>query len=57
MEEDHYIEWISMVSDEKECTVYLKSSENAEATFHYIPGSTLYAYCNKHSLWKKEVEQ
>ena len=45
-----------MVSDEKECTVYLKSSENAEATFHYIPGSTLYAYCNKHSLWKKEVE-
>lgn len=56
MEEDHYIEWISMVSDKKECTVYLKPGELAEAKFHYIPGSTIYAYCNKHGLWKKDVE-
>ena len=56
MEEDHYIEWISMVSDKKECTVYLKPGETAETKFHYIPGSTLYAYCNKHGLWKTEVE-
>ena len=56
MEEDHYIEWISMVSDKKECTVYLKPGETAETKFHYIPGSTIYAYCNKHGLWKKDVE-
>ena len=56
MEEDHYIEWISMVSDKKECTVYLTPGEVAEAKFHYIPGSTIYAYCNKHGLWKKDVE-
>lgn len=56
MEEDHYIEWISMVSDKKECTVYLNPGEVAEAKFHYIPGSTIYAYCNKHGLWKKDVE-
>lgn len=56
MEEEHYIEWISMVSDKKECTVYLKPGDIPEAAFKYIPGSTLYAYCNKHSLWKKEVE-
>ena len=55
MEEDHYIEWISMVSDKKECTVYLNPGEVAEAKFHYIPGSTIYAYCNKHGLWKKDV--
>ena len=56
MEEDHYIEWISMVSDKQECTKYFKPGEVAETKFHYIPGSTLYAYCNKHSLWKKDVE-
>ncbi len=56
MEEEHYIEWISMVSDEKECTSYLKPGMEAKAHFKYIPGSTIYAYCNKHELWKKEVE-
>lgn len=56
MEEEHYIEWISMVSDKKECTKYFKPGEKAETKFHYEPGSTLYAYCNKHELWKNEVE-
>lgn len=56
MEEEHYIEWISMVSDKKECTVYLNHGEEAKAHFKYIPGSTIYAYCNKHGLWKKNVE-
>ena len=28
----------------------------AEARFKYIPKSTIYAYCNKHGLWKKDVE-
>ena len=56
MEEEHYIEWISMVSDEKECTKYFKPGEEAKTYFEYIPGSTIYAYCNKHELWKKDVE-
>ncbi len=56
MEEDHYIEWISMVSDNKQCIKYFKPGDNAETKFHYIPGSTIYAYCNKHGLWKKDVE-
>lgn len=55
MEDEHYIEWISMVSDEKECTKYFKPGEVAETKFKYIPGSKLYAYCNKHGLWLKEV--
>lgn len=25
---------------------------NNETRFPYIPGSVLYAYCNKHGLWK-----
>ena len=56
MEEEHYIEWICMVSDKKECTKYFETGDMPETEFHYIPGSTLYAYCNKHELWKKDVE-
>lgn len=56
MEEDHYIEWISMVTDNKECTKYFKPGDVAETEFHYEPGAVLYAYCNKHELWSKEVE-
>lgn len=56
MEDDHYIEWISVVSEERECIRYFKPGENAETHFKYIPGSTLYAYCNKHGLWKADVK-
>lgn len=56
MEEEHYIEWIAMVSDKKECTKYFKPGEVCETHFKYIPGSTLYAYCNKHGLWKTDIE-
>lgn len=56
MEEDHYIEWISIVSEGKECITYLKPGMEAKAHCKYIPGSTIYAYCNKHELWKKDVE-
>ena len=34
----------------------LEIGKEAKVTFKYIPGSTLYAYCNKHGLWKKDVE-
>lgn len=56
MEEDHYIEWISIVFDGKEKTTYFKPGEEPVAHCKYVPGSTIYAYCNKHGLWKKEVE-
>lgn len=56
MEEDHYIEWISICSDKKEVTTYFKPGEEPVAHCKYIPGSTIYSYCNKHGLWKSEVE-
>lgn len=56
MEAEHYIEWISMKQEKGESTVYFKPGDVARAEFEYIPGSTVYAYCNKHGLWKKEVE-
>ena len=57
MEKEHYIEWISLVKDNKEYTVKLYPEKNAECRFPYIKGATLYAYCNKHGLWKADVEE
>ena len=56
MEKEHYIEWIALVTDNKQCIHKLYPEQNAEVRFKYIPGSTIYAYCNKHGLWKTEVE-
>lgn len=56
MEKEHFIEWIALVADYKEYFVTLYPEQNAECRFPYIKGSCLYAYCNKHGLWKKEVE-
>ena len=56
MEADHYIEWIACVNENRERIKYLNSGDVAEVTFKHIPGSTIYAYCNKHGLWKCEVE-
>ena len=56
MDEDHYIEWITLLTDKKECTKYLKPGESAECEFKYVPGAKLYAYCNKHGLWGTGVK-
>lgn len=56
MDEDHYIEWIAHVHDGRVCRVNLKPGDEPVAKFAYKAGGTLYAMCNKHNLWKKDVE-
>lgn len=56
MEDDHYIEWITLLSDNEEYTKSFVPGEECRAEFKYIPGSKLYAYCNKHGLWSSDVE-
>lgn len=56
MEKDHYIEWIACVNENRERIKYLKPGDVPEVTFKHIPGSTIYVYCNKHDLWKIDVE-
>ena len=56
MEDDHYIEWVTFKNGNKEKTVYFKPGDEAVAKFCYHPGTVIYAYCNKHGLWKKVVE-
>ena len=56
MKDDHYIMWIAQVSDNETTRIRLHPNDTTEVKFRYIPNSTLYAYCNKHGLWKAEVK-
>ena len=56
MEKEHYIMWIAQVTDNRTIRVRLYPEQSTETRFPYISGSTLYAYCNKHGLWKTTVK-
>jgi len=54
MEEQHYIEWIEIITGGNSCRVFLKPGDVPEAEFPVQFSSDLVAraYCNIHSLWK-----
>jgi superoxide reductase len=55
MAEDHYIEWIELLTDSKLCRQYLKPGAAPEAFFACTcePASVCAReHCNKHGLWK-----
>lgn len=56
MESDHHIEWICILTEEKEEYKYFKPEEEATVVFNNVENGTLYAYCNKHGLWKSEIK-
>ncbi len=56
MEEEHYIEWICLKSDNREEYVYFKPGEVAKAIFKNHHNGILYSYCNKHGLWSVEIK-
>ena len=56
MEKDHYIMWIALVSENRITKVKLYPEQATTTRFSYIPKSTIYAYCNKHGLWKKVID-
>ncbi len=56
MEEDHFIEWIAMSSNNEIIKKVLLPNEKASAIFPYVKGSKIYSFCNKHGLWAKDVE-
>ena len=55
MEEDHYIEWIIVKTEDGHVCKKFKPGDTPTVTVPYTK-ATLYAYCNKHGLWKTEVE-
>lgn len=56
MEKEHYIMWIAQVSENIITHVKLYPEQATETRFPYISGATLYAYCNKHGLWKTTIK-
>ena len=56
MEKDHYIMWIAQVTENKMIRVQLYPEQSRETRFPYIKGASLYAYCNKHGLWKNIIK-
>lgn len=55
MLEEHFIEWIALVTDDKVIRVTLKPGQEPTAVFPYEEGASIYEYCNLHGLWKVEL--
>ena len=56
MDEDHYIEWICLLTNNSEEYVYLNPGDEPEAIFNNVKEGKIYSYCNKHGLWVTEIE-
>ena len=53
MVEDHYIEWIELLGENKKLVKFFKPGEVAEAFFPIEESPvTVREHCNKHGLWK-----
>ena len=53
MEEEHFIEWVEIISGEKSIRKRLKPGDASEVKFCDLGESTeVRAYCNVHGLWK-----
>ncbi|MGM9878969.1 MAG: desulfoferrodoxin family protein [Bacilli bacterium] len=55
MEEDHFIEWIKVITKNQEITKYFNPKEELNLILPLEKDMIIYSYCNKHGLWKKEV--
>ena len=56
MTQEHYIEWIAIVSENGTERISLSSSDEPKAVFCDKENAEVYAYCNLHGLWKSEVK-
>ena len=53
MEEEHYIEWVEIITDGGSCRQFLKPGTKPEAEFEAGRGKlTAREYCSVHGLWK-----
>lgn len=56
MDDDHYIEWITLITENKTKTIYLTPGDEPRAIFKTTAESgAVYEYCNLHGLWKTEI--
>ena len=58
MQEKHYIQWISLQTEQGNQRKALKPEEAPTATFTVVPGDkpvAAFEYCNLHGLWKTDI--
>lgn len=56
MEKEHYIEWICLITNDREEYRYFKPNDQAVCEFEDASEGIIYSYCNKHSLWQTNIE-
>lgn len=56
MTEEHYIEWIAVVTDSGTERISLSPTDEPKAVFCDKENAEVYAYCNLHGLWKAEIK-
>lgn len=54
MSEEHYIDFLAVVSERGLEVIHLNKTGAAEALFNDVEHGIAYAYCNLHGLWKTE---
>lgn len=52
---EHYIEWIALVTPNNIDLKFLNPGDDPHAEFAEVQSGTVYAYCNLHGLWKKDL--
>lgn len=55
MLQEHRIEWIAFVAEDKVEFRFLKPGDEPKAEFAKAESGTVYAYCNLHGLWKTDL--
>ncbi len=55
MTQEHYIMFIVLIKGNKIIRYDLKPNDEPKVIFDYEDNYTIYAYCNLHGLWKKEI--
>ncbi|HIT89507.1 MAG TPA: desulfoferrodoxin FeS4 iron-binding domain-containing protein [Candidatus Merdenecus merdavium] len=53
---EHYIEWIALATDNEIIIKHLKPGEHPVVEFENVKDGTVFAYCNLHDLWKKDLQ-
>jgi superoxide reductase len=56
MTEQHYIEWIAVVSEDGTERISLLPTDQPKAVFCDRQNAEVYAYCNLHGLWKSDIK-
>ncbi len=52
MEENHYIEWIEVITENETLRKHFQPGETPETFFPVKSFKLIRAYCNVHGLWK-----